>query len=63
MGSVVYFFLLITCTTVVEVGPKGITYNAVYAVPSAFRLTRTFMKIVATKHHALCFYKDTKVLS
>ena len=43
-GSVVYFLLLITCTTVVEVGPKGITYNAVYAVPSAFRL-RTFIKV------------------
>ena len=38
-------------------GPKGITYNAVYTVQGAieFQLIATFMTIIATKHHAVYY--------
>ena len=51
-------------TTVVKVGPKGITYNAVYAVQGAFiefRVITTFMMIVATKHHAVYMKHNAKM--
>ena len=48
----------------VKVGPKGLTYNAVYAVQGAFiefRVITTFMMIVATKHHAVYMKHNAKM--